>query len=60
MRIKDLPPAYKLRALEYQKKFRGLQNPNDFVLTAFDWKKTREGADVWAKIVMGVEVPLIY
>jgi hypothetical protein len=60
MRIKDLPKAYQLRALEYQKEFRGLQNPNDFVLTAFDWKKTREGAKAWEKIAQGVEVPLIY
>ena len=60
MRVKDLPKVYQLRALEYQKKYRGLQNINDFVLTAFDWKETKEGAKAWEKIVLGIEVPLVY
>ena len=59
MRIKDLPEPAKSLALKYQKKSLDkanprfayfFSNPNDYLLTAFNWADTKEGSEYWAKL----------
>ena len=50
MRIKDLPEPAKSLALKYQEKSLDKANPNDYLLTAFNWADTKEGSEYWAKL----------
>lgn len=50
MRIKDLPEPSKSLAFKYQEKYLGKINPNDFLLTAFNWADTKEGSEYWEKL----------
>jgi hypothetical protein len=60
MKIKDLPKAYQIRALEYQKRYRGKEDLEDYLITAFVWKDTLEKEKAWENIAKGIFVPLIY